>query len=287
MVHREILVTGASGNAGAEVVRLLAQSGAPIRAATRTGALPPDAIHDGLVKPVAFDFMEPATWRDALDGVSRIFLVRPPAISDVKHNINPMIDVAKSMGVEQIVLLSLLGAEKIPVVPHRKIELHIEKSGIPHTFLRASFFMQNLSTTHLEEIRDHNEIAVPAGKGKTSFIDVRDIAAVAAQALTGPINTGIAYDLTGSEALGYDEVARLLTASLGRQITYTDPNPIAFARRMKRIGHPMGFAIVTTAIYLTARFGKADTVTPVTGELLGRPPITMRQFIDDYRDVWL
>jgi uncharacterized protein YbjT (DUF2867 family) len=279
------LITGASGNVGTEVVRLLREQNHPVRTAVRNlDATKTES--DGLSTPVLFDFMRPETWRPALTGIEQVFLVRPPAISDTKRYINPVIDFARELGVRKVVFLSLLGAERIPVVPHRRIEKHLEASGLPHTFLRASFFMQNLSTTHQDEIRDEDVIAVPAGQGKTSFIDARDVAAVAAKVLADPRPMNRWYDLTGSEALDYGQVAEILTDVLGRPIAYANPSLRTFFQRMRAAGHPLGFVLVTSMIYTTARLGMAGRVTPETAELLGRPPISMRQFVADYADCW-
>jgi uncharacterized protein YbjT (DUF2867 family) len=282
---RTILVTGATGNIGAEVVRLLQAQNYPVRAAVRDAnrklATAPD------VPTVAFDFTRPERYVPALEGIGRIFLVRPPALSNTRRYVNPFIDAAGKAGVEQIVFLSLLGAEKNRAVPHAAVEQHLQAGSIPWTLLRPGFFMQNLSTIHRAEIRDEDEIIVPAGKGKTSFIDGRDIAAVAVKTLTEPGHTGKAYPLTGAEALSYAEVARIFSEELGRPIRYRNPSIFRFARNMRRRGHPWPFVLVTAAIYTTTRFGLAASITPNTAELLGRPPIDVRRFIGDHRECWI
>lgn len=202
-----ILVTGATGNVGSEVVKCLAEKRAQFKVLTRK----------------EFDFEKPETFSPAVQGVEKLFLVRPPSIADVDRCFKPLIETAKVSGVKHIVFLSLLGAEKNRIVPHRKIEDIILGSGISSTFLRASFFMQNLSTTHAPDIREKDEIMVPAGNGKTSFIDVRDIAAVAAKALTDSGYENEAYSLTGDEALTYSDVAEILSRVLGRKIVYRKP----------------------------------------------------------------
>lgn len=207
-------------------------------------------------------------------------------MTDVTRYVFPVIDEAKKRGVSQIVFLSLLGAQHLPFVPHRKVELYLERSGIPYTFLRASFFMQNLSTTHAREIRDHHLIDVPAGVGKTSFVDVEDLAEVAALALSAPGHENQAYDLTGSEALDYHEVAALLTRELGRPIAYREPGLVGFLARRVRSGLPFGFALVMGAIYTTARMGKAALVTSDLERLLGRSPRTLQGFLEKERDTW-
>lgn len=284
-MYAPILVTGASGNVGYEVVKLLGEEGFAVRAADRRGEQQGQALAPG-VEAVTFDFNKPETFGPALAGVERMFLMRPPAIADVRRRIFPAIDAAKQAGVKHIVFLSLIGVAKNRIVPHYKIEQHILASGLDYTFLRASFFMQNLNTTHRREIQERNEIFVPAGKGKTSFIDVRDIAAVAALTLTQAGHSGRAYDLTGGEALDYDQVARLFSLALGRTITYRRPSLLQFLRRQRKNGVPSSLALVMAGIYTTARLGLAGRLTEDTRRLLDRAPITLKDYIDDYRAAW-
>ena len=190
------------------------------------------------------------------------------------------------MGVEHIVFLSLLGAERNRIVPHAKIEAHIRSSGIPYTFLRPSFFMQNLSTTHREEIAERDEIFIPAGKGTTSFIDARDIAAVAVRTLTERGHELRAYDLTGAEALSYYEVADIFTSVLGRRIVYRSPSLFTFGWRRYRQGEHWKFIAVMISIYTAARVGLAARVSDDVRMLLHREPITLRKFVEDYRNCW-
>lgn len=281
-----ILVTGATGNVGAEVIKNLQQLGQPVTAAVRNRAKA-QSLFGETVNCIQFDFKQPATFNAAFKDVEKVFLVRPPDISNTKKYIDPFIRAAQQAGVEQIVFLSLLGAENNKVVPHYKIEQSLLASGMAWTFLRASFFMQNLDTTHREEIRKENEIFVPAGRGKTSFIDVRDIAAVATQALTQDVHKNKAYDLTGKEALDYYEVARHFSEVLGRPIRYSKPSAPHFLLRMLSRKTPLSFSLVMLAIYSTARLGLAAKVTEDTGRILGRAPLTMRQYIEDYRQAWI
>ena len=279
-----ILVTAATGTVGSEVIKQLQRAGHQAVAAVRDveearQRLGPD------VRLVRFDFTAPETYA-AFEGVKKLFLVRPPAISDVRRRINPAIDAARAAGAEQVVFLSLLGAEENPLVPHRKIEKHLLASGMAWTFLRPSYFMQNLSTTHRRDVRERDEVFVPAGHGKTSLVDARDVAATAAKALTEEGHAGRAYALTGAEALGYDAVAGVLSDVLGRRIAYANPSPLRFAYRMVRCGYPLGFVLVMVGIYTVARFGLAATVTPDLARLLGRPPTGFRTFAEDYRACW-
>ncbi|MBU9713628.1 NmrA family NAD(P)-binding protein [Evansella tamaricis] len=119
-----------------------------------------------------------------------------------------------------MVFVSLMGVEKPPIVPHRKIEDMIRDLGIGYTFLRPSFFMQNLNTTHREDIAIRNELYMPVGRAKTSFIDTRDIASVAATCLIEKGYLNKFYTLTGAKAIDYEEVGEILSNTLGRKIEY-------------------------------------------------------------------
>jgi len=282
----KILVIGATGNVGSEVVKILLEQGQSVIAAVRDPAKARRTLGDGPVY-LPFDFKQPESFAAAFAGIDKVFLVRPPDISDIKKYVAPAIDAARYAGVEQIVFLSLLGVEKNRVVPHYKIEQSLLTSGIDWTFLRASFFMQNLNTTHLDDIKNRHDVFVPAGKGKTSFIDVRDIAAVAAKTLIESGHRRQAYDLTGKEALDYYQIARDFSEVLARPVQYSEPSALKFGREMYRRKLPLSFIIVMLGIYTTARLGLAARVAPDTARLLGRDPISLRQYIEDYKQVWL
>lgn len=276
-----ILVTGATGTVGCEVARLLGARGLPVRAALCD---PGGAVPAG-VAPVPFDFGRPETYDLALRGVEALFLMRPPAITDTRRYVDPLIAAAREAGVRRVVFLSVLGAERLPVVPHRRIERSLEASGMAHTFLRPSFFMQNLSGVHRADIR-RGHIVVPAGHGATSFVDARDIAAVAALALVEPGHEGRAYALTGADALDYYRVAEVFTETLGRAVTYADPTIAQFVAQMRREGLAPGLVLTMVGIYTTARLGLAAAVTDDVARLLDRPPIALRRFVADYRACW-
>jgi len=278
-----ILVTGATGNVGAEVVHAL-----PDKAQFIAGVRNPEKARQQFaedVQVIAFDFADPETFAPALQGVDRIFLVRPPSITDVAI-FEPLIKAAKETGVQQIVFLSLQGIEKVSFVPHAKIETLIQQSGIPYTFLRAGFFMQNLNTTHRADIAERDELFIPAGKSRTAFIDARDIGAVAAQVLIEPGHENCAYTLTGAEAFSYVEVAEIFTSVLGREIRYPNPSVISFVWRMWRRGYALPQVLVMAFLYTMTRMGQAKSVSAETEMLLGRPPRTLADYVDDYRHCW-
>lgn len=279
ILNELVAVTGPDGNVGAPLVSLLQAKGLAVRRLVRSdGKQDPDLLSRH------FDFNDPNTFRDAFEGVKALFLMRPPAISDSKL-IASAIDAAITAGVQRITFLSIQGAEKNPLVPHYAIEQHLRRTAIAWTFLRAAFFMQNLTTTHRDDIREHDDLLMPAGNGRTAFVDVRDVAAAAAITLTGNGHVNKAYELTGSTAPTYAEVAVILSHALGRTIRYT-PSVFRFWRRMRDRGQPVPFILVMIALYTAARLGRAGHLTDDLPQLTGRPAITLEQFATDSVGLW-
>lgn len=273
--YMTILVTGARGNVGRLVTEQLLAAGAAVRTADLTDA------------DVRFDFTDPSTW-SAFDGCPVMFLMRPPALSNIARDMVPALEAAKAAGVRHIVLLSLQGAEHNKVVPHAKIETWLQQSGLAWTMVRPSFFMENLSTTHASDIRDRDCLMVPAGKGRTSFVAASDVAAVATAALLDPTHfRNTAWTPTGPAALTYDEVAAILTDVLGRPIRYGRPGALRYLRHAtKALGLPLPMALVTTAIYTVARLGKAGGLTDDVRAVTCQQPVGFAQWATEHKAVW-
>lgn len=285
MKKPEILVLGALGNVGREVANALITDHNAIRVAD----IFPEklaAAYGDKVDVAYFDFSKPETFTGTFNGIKKMFLMRPPHISKIQRDMVPALNAAQAAGVEQVVFLSLIGIEKVKFVPHYAVETYLRESTMDWTFLRCSFFMQNLNTAHLVEIRDRDEIFIPVGDAKTSFIDVRDIGAMAGRILTSSGHANTAYQLTGSESLDYYQAARILSDELGREITFANPSPPRFFFGNLRRKAPFMFTLVQTFLYLSTRSGMADVVTNRVKELLGREPISLKQYVKDYRASW-
>ena len=294
MPARPVLVTGATGNVGRHVVDELAAAGAPVRAAAGS----PQGLRGlgdtvtlrqhATISPVVLDFTDPATWAAAYAGVEQMFLLRPPQLGRPKTQMLPSLETARAAGVRQVVFVSLQGAEANRFVPHAAIESWLRGSGLSWTFVRASFFMQNLTTTHLSDIRDRDEIMVPAGRGATAFVDTADVGAVAAAALLHPDrHRHRAWTPTGPTALTYAEVAQTLTDTLGRPISYPAPGALRYTLHARRALHmPWGMVAVTTAIYTAARLGKAAGLTDDVEQVTGRAPTSFEAFAHTHADRW-
>ena len=295
--HEKILITTPAGNVGLATLRQIARHAnrpnltlvAGVLSPSKT--LPDEALTEAIAltdRQVSLDFSRPETFGPALVGVSRVLLIRPPALADVNRYFRPFVEAMQRADVRQVVFLSLQGAENNSITPHHKIEKLIREAGLGYTMLRPSFFMQNLSTTHRIEIRDRSEIFVPAGHGRTSFVDVRDLAEVAAQALATGKHLNTALELTGLEALTYTEIAATLTQVLGRTITYRNPSVLRFVWQKVIVEkQKLGFVLVMVALYTVAKLGKAASLTDTLTGLLGREPTRFRQFAEATKEVWL
>jgi uncharacterized protein YbjT (DUF2867 family) len=247
-----VLVTGARGNVGRHVVRGLRERGLDVVAASSevtTGAPP----RGDEVARVRLDFLDRRTWPDAVRGATRMFLMRPPAISDVQNNVNPFVDFAREQGVEHVVFLSVAGAGTNRFVPHRKVEDHLRLRGEHHTNLRPGFFAQNLESASRQDIVEDDRIYVPAGRIQpVNWIDARDIAEVAALVLADPApHRARNYTLAGPGAVPWSEVADALTAALGRTIVYT---PASVPGYVCHLSPPAAFELLDGALSVFGEF---------------------------------
>lgn len=272
-----VLVTGASGNTGREVVRSLRARGVPVRLAERRPD-GPDAV--------ALDFLDPSTFGPAIDGCQAVFLLRPPPISNTKETLNPFIDAARAAGVERIVFLSVAGAETNRLVPHHAVEQHLMSGLRDWTILRPGFFAQNIGTAYHADIVEDDRVYVPAGDGRVAFVDLRDVGEVAAAALTEPGHAGAGYTLTGPEAFTFYDVADLLTEATGRPIRYEPASVLGYGLHLRRQGLSLAHLAVQTVLHVGLRFGQAETVDPTLERLLGRRPHDVRDYIRDHAALW-
>lgn len=274
-----ILVTGSTGNVGREVVRCCLARGLPVRAAVRS--VDGETNLPSAVQRVAFDFQNPATFPAALAGVQQVFLLRPPQLGRAR-DLRPFIRAAHDAGVQHVVFLSLMGVSINPFTPHFWTEWLLRFSGMRHTFLRPSFFLQNLDTFYRDAIQTQNEVLVPAGKGKVSLVDVRDIGAVAAAVFADPAKQGTPYTLTGPAAVDWYQVAEALTAELGSPIVYREPDMDRYTMYLRGQGHPDDFIQVQTMLMMVLRNGWSAGVTDDIARLLGRPATDLRTYVRDY-----
>jgi uncharacterized protein YbjT (DUF2867 family) len=286
-MQETILVTAATSNVGREVVRQLAAMGAKVRAAVRS--LDRASGFPAEVERVLFDLSQPETVRSAFSGANRAFFMTPLAPNLVELDLT-CLEAAKHAGIGQIVKLSVMGADTEPEMilgqAHRESEKAIAASGIPYTFLRPNSFHQNYIIYTSATIKAQNAFYLPLGEGKISFIDIRDVAAVAAEILTQGGHEGNAYTLTGSQALSNAEIARILSSVLGRTIAYTDSPADAAREAMQASGVPDRQIEMVLGLYERQKADRYATITSIVEQITGKTPIQFEQFVRDYADAF-
>ncbi|NJN24851.1 MAG: NmrA family NAD(P)-binding protein [Cyclobacteriaceae bacterium] len=280
----KILITGATGNIGREVMAALA----PLNTKHEIIAAGKD-VKSTQHKLESFegisvrqlDFADSAGFDAALQAVDVVFLLRPPNLADISKFFEPFFESMQRQNVSRVVFLSVQGVEDQPKIPHYKMEQLIKALGLEYVFLRPSYFMQNLSTTLLPDILEQDHIYVPAGKVKFTWVDAVDIGKVAAHILTHfDAFSHQELEITGSEVLGFDEVARQMTGVLGRKITYTSPNLCSFFLKKKKQEVPTPMIFVMIMLHFLPRFQKKrHKLSQVVKEVTGDEPGLLQDFL--------
>lgn len=277
-----ILITGASGSVGKTVLQDVRKSGAKHRAMYRSAE---EAAKAPLgTESVVADFAKKETLRSALNGVESVYLVCSPIPELVELESN-MIDACVAAGVKHLVLNSALGAgDYAKSFPswHRKVEDKLRSAKLSYTILRPNSFHQNVVAFFAPSIRAQGVFYGSMKDSRNSFIDVRDIAAIATNALAPGGHAGKIYELNGPEALNYTELARRISKLAGREVKYVDI-PME-AQKKAMLDQHMPEWQVTALLelqeyYLSGKGGETDSVVR---DLLGRSPITMDQFLAEF-----
>ena len=273
------LVIGASGTVGSELSRLLALQGQTVRRATSRAPSGAGQVQIDLVRGSGI--------AAALDGVDRAFLLAPPGHTNQHELLGPLIEAARERGLRRVVLMSAMGANADDSAPLRRAELQLERSGLPWNVIRPNWFMQNFNTFWLHGIRTQGRILLPVGRAKGSFIDARDIAAVAASLLTRDDLADRDFDLTGGEALDHDEVAAILARETGRDIRYQEVAPEAMLDGLLQAGLPRDYAEFLLVILGFFKAGYAERTTGAVQAITGRAPRRFADYAHDHRQAWL
>ena len=280
---KRLLITGATGNIGKALLHHLANltSDHEIIAAVRQPSKAQQQLVDlPNLQFRRFDFEDAATFAGAFDQVDRLFLLRPPHISDVDTYFRPLLLAAKESGISEVVFLSVQGVEQSKAIPHNKIEQRIRSLSFQYIFVRPSYFMQNLTTALLPEIIAHQSITFPAKKATFTWIAVQTIGEATAHLLLNfDQHQNQAYDLTGTENKDFYEVAALITATTGTAIRFIHMNPLRFFFKKKREGLQTGFALVMTLLHFLPRFQAAPPIATTYQMLTGKTPTTLQDFI--------
>lgn len=276
-----ILVTGATGTNGSELIRQLTAANVPVRALVRDLAKAQKIAGSG-VELVEGDFDRPQTLDAALAGVEKAFLL-PPFVADAVELQRNFIAAAQRAGVRHVVKLSVMGADiDSPIVLgrwHGEAERILRNSGLQWTLLRPNGFMQNLLAFAPGIAADGN-FYQPAEQARISFVDVRDIATVAAKSLSEEGHEGKTHKLTGPAAVSFSEVAKALSQATGKTVTYVPVTPERF--RVSMAGNPSWMVDSLDELYGIYRAGYAESVTDTVERVTGRPATSIQQFAHDH-----
>jgi uncharacterized protein YbjT (DUF2867 family) len=272
-----ILVTGASGNVGAEAARLLGAQHHPTRALVRDAARAPRAD----IEIVTGDFERPDTLDAAMRGIETVILVSPA----VPEQEIAVIDSAVRGGVRHIVKVTSKASADSPVERRRgqaRIEAHLETSGLSYTLLRANAYMQNLLAL-APAIEQSRGFVMSAGDGRVGMIDARDVAATAAAvAAEASAHAGRGYWLSGPDLITYEDVAEELSDALGHEIEYRRTTPVEHRAAMVKAGVPETVATSNAQAFGLIAEGDAAWLSEEVAAITGAAPRSLHSFIADH-----
>jgi uncharacterized protein YbjT (DUF2867 family) len=271
-----ILVIGGRSKIGAALIPELLDRGQQVRVLTRAGesaAAGPDGA-----EAVTGDLADEGSLVAAMAGADQVFLLSSPHPDAVRWHRNA-IDAARRTEVQLLVRSSILGADREPaaefISAHTDCDRYLAKSGLPYVIVRPNLFLQNIPESTIPSIDGTGTFYADAGQARISMVDTRDVGAVAAVVLTEPGHAGAGYDVTGPEALSYDDVAAKLTEVMGRRISYADVPDDAVRQALLGAGLTPWFAGALIGLYQDYRRsgidGYAAQVTGTVAELTGCP----------------
>ncbi|HYH95611.1 SDR family oxidoreductase [Hyalangium sp.] len=282
-----IVVTGATGQIGSELVLQLAEKGEKVHAVIRD---PKKAMHlnHPNVMFVMGDFADPKSLDAAFRGAQKLFLLTnaDPKQVELQHN---AIEAAKRAGIQHVVKLSALGASQDAPVSlgrwHYQTEEELKKSGLKWTILQPHFFMQNLGMM-AGSVKAQGAIYAPAKDGKIAIVDTRDIAAVAAGVLTQPGHEGQTYVITGGEAISFNDIAKQIGEAIGKPVKYVDVPPEDARKSMLGMGMPEWFANDLVGLYGIFAAGHGAATTDVVQKVAKATPRTFAQFAKENAEMF-
>jgi len=281
-----ILITGATGKFGGSTAQYLQQKNIPFRAAARNlEAL--KKRYGSEADLVTFDWEKPETFAETLKGMQTVSIMPPPVVTNDFHTkVQPFIEAAKNAGVTHIVCLTALYSDH-PDSIFYGTEALIKKSGIDFTIIRPSFVFQNFLNQFLQSVQN-GVIAAPSEKGKTSYVDIRNVGEAIAVVLANPVaHKGKTYSITGSEALTHSQMAEIFTQQLSKQVVHISPSPEEYKKILAGNNVPDFLYEFLAVLYTTIAKGQWSAVSNDYTLLTGKKPTTFADFVKENRNIFL
>ena len=283
---KKILIMGATGKVGYEVVKYLRSQKIKVKAVVhqhKNAAL----LAELGAETISLDLEKTETIAQALNEVNKLFLLIPSTNKDTEILMaKKIIDYAKNINIENIVHLFAMGAENYPTFSHSDIERYLNDQNIPHVHLQPNFFMQNFNTFYLTHIQQKKLINIYDAGTSTSFIDARDIGEIAAKLLLNNHQNGKTFILTGSQAMNHQQVAEILSAVSSQKINYTATSDDDTRTALRDCGWtPEGiekFILIIKGV----QQGEFSPIFSHVADILERPLISFEQYAYDYKDFW-
>ena len=280
-------LTGTTGTVGSQVLNALlaADSSARVVLASRNPTRNPqvDPTRHPRVETRHFDFEDPGSFETALEGVSRVFFMRPPRLAK-ESTFAPFVTALERIQPEIVTFLSVAAAERVRALPHAKIEALLAARSLSTYFVRPEYFMSNLSIVFGEEIRTKGRLTLPSKDAKFNWIAPVDIGAVIARSLRSPADfAGQATHLTGPANYNFAEVCTLLGKLLERPITYRPVNPLRYLSTRPHASSLLEGAMFTL-IHTLPRFFPEPTITEDYRQITRTDPTTLEEYLRARRE---
>jgi len=283
-----VLVTGATGNTGSVLLRLLEERGVKARAMIRHER-DIDRLGSASTSAVIGDFDDADSIAAALEGIDSAYLVTPSSANAEAQQIR-FAELAAAANVKHLVKLSQFAADEASPVRflryHGAVERRIRELGLSYTFLRPNLYFQGFLALRAM-IANEGRFFAPIGEARVSAVDVRDIALVAAAALTEPGHVGKTYTITGPASVSHAEIARAIAEAIGREVTFVDVAPEDFSGALKKLGAPTWQVEGLVEDYAHYARGEAAEALPTVREVTGSEPRDVTAFARDYASAFI
>lgn len=280
-----LLVIGANGKIGQELVLLAAKKGYNVKAAIRDKEKA-ESINIENVTLIEFDFNKPETWEEALTETDFVFLLASAQLDNPYEEVKPFIEYLNKSKIKHTTFSTAMGVEQSDNNPLRLLEKEIENSAKPYTLLRPTWFMQNFFTSLKSKIKEEGKLILPAGDSKTSFIDTRDIAECALKSFHEESMKNRAFKLTGGESLTHYQVVDYISKATGKEVKYIPVMLVEYRDMLMQMGLSEHKADGIISIFDMMAKGFTDYITDNVEKILGRKPITFQKFAQDYAEKW-